>query len=138
MFDPVYASTAATVMTLLLRTATNCYALLRTATHSHGYCRCSSSCIILAIVGGSWEAENYAGRTSAEGSVQSAWREGSNLQQNRSRNYVHSHSKSCPRPKMFSLWAEDRTLPRCFTKGISCTKNTALPRPPVGLLCGFL
>ena len=61
-------------------------------------------------MGGSWEAENYAGRTSAEGSVQSAWREGSNLQQNRSRNYVYSHSKSCPRPKMlyfsWTAWTE--------------------------------
>ena len=42
--------------------------------------------------------------------AQSAWREGSNLQQNRSRNYVYRHSKSCPRPKMlyfsWTAWTE--------------------------------
>ena len=42
--------------------------------------------------------------------AQSAWREGSNLLQNSSRNYVHRHSKSCPRPKMlyfsWTAWTE--------------------------------
>jgi hypothetical protein len=84
------------------------------ATRSYPCLHCSSSAaaataLPLATVDKAWEQRTARG-AQVPRAAQSAWREGSNLLQNSSRNYVHRHSKSCPRPKMlyfsWTAWTE--------------------------------